>query len=308
MNAQSEAGAQEEIEHLRLRLVELERALSDAGRREQELRDAESRYRMALDGGDNGFWEWNTTLKSAQMSAGWFNILGYQLGEVPNNAETWSKMIHPADLPVVSARFVDHLAGVAPAFEVEHRMFHKSGKSVWIRSRGKVLERDAEGRPVRVIGSATDVTKQKETEEALRRSQSMDERVIAAQRDAIRELSTPLLPIGHDAVVMPLIGRLDSQRAQQLMTTLLQGVVEHRAATVILDVTGVQLVDAQVAEALVQASRAVRLLGAAAVLTGVRPEVARALVDVGADLGDIVVHGSLRSGIAYALARGSRAQ
>ena len=80
-----------------------------------------------------------------------------------------------------------------------------------------------------------------------------------------------------------------------------ESVVEHRAATVIIDVTGVPVVDTHVAGALVQASKGVRLLGATAVLTGIRPEVARTLVSMGAELGDIVVHGTLRGGIAYAL-------
>ncbi|HEU4536133.1 MAG TPA: STAS domain-containing protein, partial [Polyangiaceae bacterium] len=128
-------------------------------------------------------------------------------------------------------------------------------------------------------------------------------RVIEAQRHALRELSTPLIPIADDAVVMPLIGAIDSQRAQQLMEVLLDGVAAHRAATVIIDVTGVQVVDTEVADALVRASHAVKLLGAEVVLTGIRPEVARTLVQMDVDLGDIVVHGSLRDGIAYALGR-----
>jgi rsbT co-antagonist protein RsbR len=149
-------------------------------------------------------------------------------------------------------------------------------------------------------GISTDITERKRAEEE---RAALQARVIEAQRLALRELSTPLIPITDDAVVMPLIGAIDSQRAQQLMEVLLDGVAAHRADTVIIDVTGVQVVDTEVAEALVRASRAVKLLGAEVVLTGIRPEVAQTLVEMDVDLGDIVVHGSLRNGIAYALAR-----
>jgi rsbT co-antagonist protein RsbR len=154
-------------------------------------------------------------------------------------------------------------------------------------------------------GISTDITERKRAEEE---RAALQTRVIEAQRLALRELSTPLIPISDDAVVMPLIGAIDSQRARQFMEVLLDGVAAHRADTVIIDVTGVQVVDTEVADALVRASRAVKMLGAEVVLTGIRPEVARTLVYMGADLGDIVVHGSLRNGIAYALDRPAGAQ
>jgi rsbT co-antagonist protein RsbR len=87
------------------------------------------------------------------------------------------------------------------------------------------------------------------------------------------------------------------------METLLEGVTRARADTIILDITGVPLVDTGVANALVQAARAVRLLGAEAILVGITPEVAQTLVGLGANLGEIVTRGDLQSGITYALRR-----
>lgn len=129
----------------------------------------------------------------------------------------------------------------------------------------------------------------------------LQEQVIEAQRAALRELSSPLIPIADNVVIMPLIGSIDSGRAQQVMETLLEGVAEHNAETAILDITGVQVVDTQVANALIQAAQAVRLLGAQVVLTGIGPSMAQTLVGLGADLSSIVTQGSLQSGIAYAL-------
>jgi PAS domain S-box-containing protein len=138
--------------------------------------------------------------------------------------------------------------------------------------------------------------KQAEAERA-----ALQQQIIDAQRAALRELSAPLLPISAGAVIMPLIGTIDSQRAQQIMETLLNGVATHRADTAIIDITGVQVVDTQVANALVQAAQAVRLLGAQAVLTGIGPAMAQTLVSLGADLGSIITRGNLQAGIAYAL-------
>jgi DNA-binding response OmpR family regulator/anti-anti-sigma regulatory factor/putative methionine-R-sulfoxide reductase with GAF domain len=142
-----------------------------------------------------------------------------------------------------------------------------------------------------------------ERERAEEERKVLQEKIISGQRMALQELSTPLIPIANGVVVMPLIGTIDSQRAQQIMETLLRGVGAYLAKTVIIDVTGVQVVDTHVADVLVKASRAVKLLGAEAVLTGIRPEVAMTLVGMGADLGNIVTHGNLQTGIAYALMR-----
>lgn len=125
--------------------------------------------------------------------------------------------------------------------------------------------------------------------------------IIQAQAAAIQELSTPLIPISDDVLIMPLIGSIDSSRAQQVLERLLTGVAESRAHTVILDITGVAVVDTQVANALIRAAQAVRLLGARIVLTGIRPEIAQTLVGLGIDLQNITTRGTLQTGIAYAM-------
>ncbi len=105
---------------------------------------------------------------------------------------------------------------------------------------------------------------------------------------------------------MPLIGAIDSARAQQIMETLLEGVAQHRSDVVILDITGVQVVDTQVANALLQAAQAVKLLGAQVILTGIRPHIAQTLVSLGVDLRGIVTRSTLQTGVAYALERFGR--
>ena len=125
--------------------------------------------------------------------------------------------------------------------------------------------------------------------------------IIAAQQARLAEMSTPLIPITDQIMVMPLIGAVDSQRAQQVLDTALQGAQHHGAQVVIIDITGMQHVDTAAANSLINTANALRLLGAKAMLTGIRAEVAQTLVSLGIDLGSIVTRGTLQSGIAYAI-------
>lgn len=157
--------------------------------------------------------------------------------------------------------------------------------------------RDSAGDVTGVLGVSIDVTAQQAAEQETKRLQ---EEIIRMQAAMLAELSTPLIPIDDQIVVMPLIGALDTQRVRQVLETLLSGITASRARFAILDITGVPVVDTQVANTLIQAARATGLLGARVVLTGIRPEVAQTLVGLGVDLGSIVTRGTLQSGIAYA--------
>jgi rsbT co-antagonist protein RsbR len=120
-------------------------------------------------------------------------------------------------------------------------------------------------------------------------------------RKIIQELSTPIMPVHEHVLVLPLVGEIDEERAQRITERLLGAVSERRARIVIIDVTGVPEFDAAIADSLLRAARAVQLLGARAVLVGIRPEVAVALTRRDVDLQGLVVLADLQSGIAHAL-------
>src|SRR5262249_19345346 len=124
---------------------------------------------------------------------------------------------------------------------------------------------------------------------------------IEAQRGVINEMSVPILPLTATALVLPLVGVLDSTRLQILQERLLHSLETSAARHVILDITGVPLVDSQVAQGLMRATQAARLLGTEVVLVGIRPEVAQAIVDLGIHLEGVITHSTLQSGIAYVL-------
>ncbi|MFP4440387.1 MAG: PAS domain S-box protein [Chloroflexaceae bacterium] len=167
------------------------------------------------------------------------------------------------------------------------------------------LVNDEAGNPRFTAAIERDLTPQREAEAE---RAALQQQIIDAQRDALRELSSPLIPITDEVVIMPLIGTIDSRRAQQVMETLLEGIAQHQADLVILDITGVSVVDTQVAQAFIQAAHAVRLLGAQVMLTGIQPQIAQTLVHLGVDLSNIITRGSLQAGIATALENVSNGQ
>jgi rsbT co-antagonist protein RsbR len=122
-------------------------------------------------------------------------------------------------------------------------------------------------------------------------------RTIRAQQRQIEQLSTPVLQLREGLLIMPVVGILDARRAQQLTEQLLEAIRARRGKVVVLDITGVAVVDSRVANHLIQTVDAARLMGATAIVTGVSPEVAQTLVGLGIDLGNVTTVGDLQGGV-----------
>jgi anti-anti-sigma regulatory factor/HAMP domain-containing protein len=118
---------------------------------------------------------------------------------------------------------------------------------------------------------------------------------------AVRELASPVVPVLKGILVMPLIGMIDTARAAILLAALLTAIERHAAHMVIVDVTGVPLIDAQVAAVLLQAIEGAELLGAQTILVGIRPELAQTIVSLGANLAHVVTRADLQSAVSYAM-------
>ena len=127
------------------------------------------------------------------------------------------------------------------------------------------------------------------------------EHTVSLQRVALQELSAPLIPVMRNITIMPLIGTIDTERAKLIMENLLHGVIKHNAEVVLIDITGVPVVDTMVAHHLIQAAEAVRLIGANCILVGIRPEIAQTIVNLGIDLTRFPTRSSLRKGFETAL-------
>lgn len=127
------------------------------------------------------------------------------------------------------------------------------------------------------------------------------ERTVSLQKIALQELSAPLIPVFEGITIMPLVGTIDTERAKQIMENLLHGVVKHRSEVVLIDITGVPVVDTMVAHHIIQAAEAVRLVGAKCMLVGIRPEIAQTIVNLGINLNLFTTKNTLKKGIEAAL-------
>ncbi|GIN22160.1 MAG TPA: STAS domain-containing protein [Bacillus bacterium] len=127
------------------------------------------------------------------------------------------------------------------------------------------------------------------------------EKIVSLQKVALQELSAPLIPVFEKISVMPLVGTIDTERARLIMENLLSGVVKHRSEVVLIDITGVPVVDTMVAHHIIQAADAVRLVGSRCMLVGIRPEIAQTIVNLGIHLNQITTTSTLQKGIEKAL-------
>ncbi|MET3698560.1 rsbT co-antagonist protein RsbR [Bacillus oleivorans] len=127
------------------------------------------------------------------------------------------------------------------------------------------------------------------------------ERTVSLQKTALRELSAPLIPVFEGICVMPLIGTIDTERAKQIMETLLSGVVKYRSEVVLIDITGVPVVDTMVAHHLIKVAEAISLVGSKCMLAGIRPEIAQTIINIGINLDNVLTNNTLQKGMEKAL-------
>jgi rsbT co-antagonist protein RsbR len=164
---------------------------------------------------------------------------------------------------------------------------------VWL-SEHKLPIRDETGRVIGLVGISRDITKLKRVEEALKEAR-------AELEQQVRELSTPVIPIMDRILVMPLVGSIDSIRARDITRALLAGISRHQAKVVILDMTGVALVNTQVVNHLNKTMQAAQLKGAQTIVTGMTEAVAETIVDLGIDWRDVQTLADLQTGLRVAL-------
>jgi rsbT co-antagonist protein RsbR len=184
----------------------------------------------------------------------------------------------------------------APIGILEYWTIRKDGSRRYIHNR-YVTEQE-EGKATRRFIFTTDLTERKLAEAERDR---MQEQIIEAQRQALQELSTPIIPVLDRIIVMPLIGSIDSLRAKDITRALLAGISRYRAKIVIVDITGVPLVDSGVADHLNKTIQAARLKGAQTIVTGMSDAVAEAIIDLGIDWSGIQTLSDLQTGLMSAI-------
>lgn len=229
-------------------------------------------------------------------------VLGYSAQEILDmGSNITATLEHPEDYPKVldTLRKIQS-AGDKDILEVEHRVRHVSGTWRWMCDRMVVFDRDENGKVIAMMGVMQDITARKSFEVE---REHLQEQLLEAQKQALLELSTPIIPIMDQIIVMPLVGSIDTGRAQEVTRALLRGITEHRAHVVIMDITGVSIVDTGVANHLNRTIQAARLKGAHTIVTGISDAIAETIVDLGIDWGTVDTVRDLQSGLMTAFHR-----
>jgi len=160
-----------------VRAVGMDRDITAEKEMQEALRLAEERWQLALTGTNDGVWDWNIATGSIFFDVRYAEILGYPLGELPQDDRGWMVLVHPDDRAAAMASREIHLAGQTQLYSAEHRMRTKSGEWKWVLGRGKVVAWDAADLPLRMVGTFSDITERKQLEQTMRRNQELADHV-----------------------------------------------------------------------------------------------------------------------------------
>lgn len=161
--------------------------ITERKKAENTLLKSEERLKLTLDAVNEGVWDWNIPTGNAVFSPSYYTLLGYEPYEFPENYESWRSLIHPEDVEHAEKEIYEHLK-TGDGYAIEIRMKTKIGKWIWILSKGKVVERDEDGNPIRLVGTHSDINDRKNVENELIQSEKRFRTLIYNSTDLIRIL------------------------------------------------------------------------------------------------------------------------
>lgn len=197
--------------------------LSDVSSQKQAALEAEKqreRFEMVLQGTRLGMWDWNPATNAVVFDERWAQMLGHELSEIPFELDSWQSRVHPDDLEACYADLTLHMEGKVAFYENVHRMRHKDGHWVHILDRGRIMERDDQGNPIRFTGTHTDITAQREAEFAAEAANRAKSEFLANMSHEIR---TPMNAILGYAQLLARSPGLTSRQREYLTTIARSG-------------------------------------------------------------------------------------
>ena len=201
--------------------------ITERKRAEMALHHSEDRWMFAIEGSGDGLWDWNIQTGVAFYSLRYKEMFGYVEADFGTTSDEWSKRIHPDDAPGVFAALRPYMDGKPGAAAVEFRMLCKDGGWKWTLGRGTVVNRDADGKPLRMIGTNADITERKQAEAHRLESEQLRKREQAATLEVQRQAGQTALSLMEDAIAArnqaeamsgTLAGQLDELRRWQQVT------------------------------------------------------------------------------------------
>jgi two-component system sensor histidine kinase/response regulator len=152
-------------------ILEVDIDVTERYRAEQQVRESEKRLALVMEGSRLGYWDWNIETGEVRRNARWAEMLGYTLAEIEASVDQWTDLHHPDDKAAAWRSITDHLEGRSPQHRMEYRMRCKNGQYKWILDQASIVERDSQGKPLRMSGTHTDIDELKRAEDALRQSE-----------------------------------------------------------------------------------------------------------------------------------------
>src|SRR5665648_3707 len=173
----------------------------------KDLRISQERWNFALEGAGDGVWDWNPITNEVFFSKQWKLMLGYEDQEIENKLEERDKRIFSDDKKLVYERLEQHINGEPPVYISEHRILCKDGTYKWILDRGKIMTRNSEGKPIRFIGTHTDISKQKQTQEKINRFNEELEKKVNERTKELEKRSLEL--VANETALLKLVENLN---------------------------------------------------------------------------------------------------
>ncbi|WP_165373167.1 PAS domain S-box protein [Sorangium cellulosum] len=287
------------------------------------LRESEERFRMVTLATQDAIYDYNVETGTVWRSDSFEKISGAPR-ELYADASWWREHIHPDDRDNATSALESAASSGASGWTAEYRLRRSNGDYAVLVDRGVIL-RDPDGKLRRIIGAVSDLTEQRrlerqvqeqmvrlkaaaeELEQQNRRLESeiiermRSEESLRAQNEAIRLMSAPVVQVWDHVLALPLIGAIDGVRASRITEALLNEVVRTQARFAIMDLTGIEGVDLATTKHLLDIMRAIKLLGTRGVVSGISPQIAATMTELGAETQDLVTFGTLKDALRYAI-------